>query len=221
METRFFGDQNADTVLIQPIDIRGLDSVPRELKLIENDTGKDLLIAAVIVDDWNHDMSPWKAPAVFGEEGFGDGAARTLEYILSDVIPHIITPEKRNSEESNSITRKLYLGGYSLAGLFSLWAAYNTDSFDAVAAVSPSVWFPGFLDYVRAGHIQMGKVYLSIGDKEEKVRNNVVSRVGDNLREIHRLLTSLGVDTTLEYNPGNHFRDPEARVSKGFSNIIL
>ena len=32
------------------------------------------------------------------------------------------------------------IGGYSLGGLFSLWAAAQTDSFRAVAAASPSVW---------------------------------------------------------------------------------
>lgn len=42
-----------------------------------------------------------------------------------------------------------YLGGYSLAGLFSLWAAYQTNLFAGIAAASPSVWFPGFLDYAK------------------------------------------------------------------------
>ena len=100
MEARFFGDQNADTVLIQPIDIRGLDSIPRELELVTNDTGKDILIAAVAVDNWNHDLSPWKAAAVFGDEDFGDGAAKTLEYITTEVLPQISATNMRGANGS-------------------------------------------------------------------------------------------------------------------------
>ena len=32
-----------------------------------------------------------------------------------------------------------HIGGYSLAGLFALWAAYRTDAFSGTAAASPSV----------------------------------------------------------------------------------
>lgn len=31
-------------------------------------------LIAVKIDRWNHDLSPWAAPAVFGKENFGDGA---------------------------------------------------------------------------------------------------------------------------------------------------
>lgn len=219
MRIQYYGNPNSDTVIIQPADIRD-DSPESELALITENTGKDILIAAVFVDDWNNDLSPWEAPAVFGNENFGCGAVGTLDYIINDVIPEIMSPSKKDSDERKAATKKLYLGGYSLAGLFSLWAAYNTDKFDGIAAVSPSVWFPGFMEYVEGNKILTPKVYLSIGDKEEKVRSSVISKVGDNLREIHRLLTSLNVETVLEYNPGNHFRDPDIRVSKGFSYLI-
>lgn len=220
MRTQFFGNPDSDTVLIQPVDSRE-DSIERQLTLIKENTGKDILMAAVFVDDWGKGLSPWEAPAVFGDENFGSGAKETLDYIVNAVIPEIMSPDKKDSGEEKAATKKLYLGGYSLAGLFSLWAAYNADCFDGIAAVSPSVWFPGFLEYVQNSSVLTPKVYLSIGDKEEKVRSAVISKVGDNLREIHRLLTSLNVKTVLEYNPGNHFRDPDIRVSKGFSYLIL
>ena len=40
--------------------------------------------AAVKVNDWNLDLSQWAAPAVFGEEDFGGGAAKTLEFLLGE-----------------------------------------------------------------------------------------------------------------------------------------
>ena len=73
-------------------------------------------------------------------------------------------------------------GGYSLAGLFSLWAAYQTDVFSGIAAASPSVWFPGFIEYMKEHEIKSETVYLSLGDREEKTRNSVMSQVGNCIR---------------------------------------
>ena len=81
-----------------------------------------------------------------------------------------------------------FIGGYSLAGLFALWAAYQTDVFKGVAAASPSMWFPGFADYMRENIIHAKFVYLSLGDKEEKTRNPVMAAVGDRIREAYGLL---------------------------------
>lgn len=58
-----------------------------------------------------------------------------------------------------------------MAGLFSLWAAYQTDTFAGVAAASPSIWFPDFLQYMKEHDIRTESVYLSLGDREEKTRN--------------------------------------------------
>ncbi|WP_382735999.1 hypothetical protein [Agathobaculum butyriciproducens] len=37
------------------------------------------------VERWNDDLSPWCAPAVFGHEDFGDGAAALLREIPAAV----------------------------------------------------------------------------------------------------------------------------------------
>ena len=68
-------------------------------------------------------------------------------------------------------SKTYYAGGYSMAGLFSLWAAYQTDAFASVAAASPSIWFPDFLQYMKEHGIRTESVYLSLGDREEKTRN--------------------------------------------------
>ncbi|MBO4423682.1 MAG: esterase, partial [Clostridia bacterium] len=113
-----------------------------------------------------------------------------------------------------------YIGGYSLAGLFALWAAYRTDVFKGVAAASPSMWFPGFADYIKKNEIKTGAVCLSLGDKEEKTRNPVMATVGDRIREAHALLSGRGVKCTLEWNEGNHFKDADIRTAKAFSWVM-
>ena len=158
-----------------------------------------------MVDDWNDDLSPWKAPAVFGRDGFGGGASKTLDGVL---------------ELCSDRNRRYYIGGYSLAGLFAMWAAYQTDIFCGVAAASPSVWFPDFAVYMKENRIRTGKVYLSLGDREEKVRNPVLAAVGDRIRKAHLLLKDNGVNCILEWNEGNHFRDSDIRTAKAFAWVI-
>ena len=104
-----------------------------------------------------------------------------------------------------------------MGGLFALWAACRTDAFSAVAAASPSVWFPGFTEYLFSGGIRTGRVYLSLGSKEEKTRNPVMATVGERIREIHVWLQSQAIPCCLEWNEGNHFRDLEERMAKGFA----
>ncbi|WP_462393147.1 alpha/beta hydrolase [Mitsuokella multacida] len=108
------------------------------------------------------------------------------------------------------------LGGYSLAALFSLWSAYESQSFAAIAAASPSVWFPGWLDYAKAHEPKAGIIYLSLGDREDKGRNPVMRTVSTCIKEQHALLQEAGIKTTLAWNPGNHFQHPEQRCAKGF-----
>ena len=134
MKTYVFGDPKAKVCLIQPVDDHDLAGIEKEFDLIKSLTGMDLCMIALKVNDWNKDLSPWEAPAVFGIENFGNGASDTLSEILS------LCTDK---------DKKYYIGGYSLAGLFALWASAQTEIFEGVAAASPSVWFPDFLEYIK------------------------------------------------------------------------
>ena len=204
METYLFGTESAPNVLIQPVDSHDLESIENEVKTIRELTDADFRMIAVRVPDWNRDLSPWTAPAVFGKEGFGDGAAD----FLAGILP--LCPEGK----------ACYIGGYSLAGLFALWAAYRTDRFTGVAAASPSVWFPGFTEYMQANRIQSKAVYLSLGDREEKAKNPVMAAVGSRIREAEGILKAQGIPCNLEWNPGNHFRDADVRTAKAFAWVL-
>ena len=160
---------------------------------------------ALKVGNWNNDLSPWQAKAVFGKEDFGGCADATLKEVL---------------DLCTDRSKTYYIGGYSLSALFALWAAYQTDIFEGVAAASPSIWFPGFVDYMEKNNLKASKVYLSLGDKEEKARNPVMAKVGDDIRRAHAILQNKQIVTTLEWNSGNHFRDPDIRTAKAFSWVI-
>ena len=73
----------------------------------------------VCVDLWEENFSPWCAPRVFAKgPNFGDGAQKTLDTLINQVIPWT---------ESDLTEPPAYrvLVGYSLAGLFSLWAGVS------------------------------------------------------------------------------------------------
>ena len=200
-----FGDPGSERVLIQMVEQREIGDLDKEEAALRKQYGVDFCLTALQVNDWNKDLSPWEAPAVFGDEAFSGGAADTLEAVLGLCTD----PDKT-----------YYIGGYSLAGLFALWAAYQTDLFRGVAAASPSMWFPGFLDYMKENEIKSSAVYLSLGDREEKTNNKVMSTVGDRIREAHDLLIERDINCTLEWNKGNHFKEPDVRTAKAFSWVM-
>ncbi len=205
MQSRKYGNPNASIVLIQMVDDHDLAGIETEITEIRRLAEIDFCLHAFKVRNWNADLSPWAAPAVFGREGFGDGAADTL----AEVLKHIADRSKT-----------YYIGGYSLAGLFALWAAYQTDMFKGVAAASPSVWFPGFVEYMRENAMRAGSVCLSLGDREERTRNHVMATVGSRIREARDILQQQGINTILEWNQGNHFRDADIRTAKAFAWVM-
>lgn len=205
MEIFEYNNKTSSIVLVQPVDNHDLEGMENEIRTIRELAGTDFRLIAVKVDSWNRDLSPWPAPAVFGNESFGDGAATFLEEILK-FCPN---------------DGKTYLlGGYSLAGMFALWAAYQTDRFAGIAAASPSVWFPGFIDHMRKNVMNCSAAYLSLGDKEEKTRNPVMATVGSCIREGHDILKAQNIDCILEWNSGNHFRDADIRTAKAFAWLM-
>lgn len=200
-----YGDPEADILLIQMVDDHDLEVIEREVSYIrEMCKGQRFCLKAVKVDSWNNDLSPWPAPAVFGKEDFGDGAGETLNFLI-----------KEAAED-----KRTFIGGYSLAGLFALWAGYQTDAFTGIAAASPSIWFPHFTEYMRDHQIHADAVYLSLGDREEKTRNPVMAKVADAIREAHSILKAAGADCFLEWNSGNHFKSPDLRTAKAFAWLL-
>lgn len=183
----------------------GIKSLKRELTQIRELTQTTFSLTAIAVDDWNRDLSPWSAPPVFGKEPFGDGAKETLDYIL---------------EACSDQSRSYILGGYSLAGLFCLWAACETDRFSGIAAASPSVWFPNFTDHLRENKLQTDAVYLSLGDAEAKAKNPTLANVSDCIEVTYTIIKDQKIPCILEWNPGNHFKDPDLRCAKAFAWIL-
>ena len=205
-------NEDTEYILIQPVDENDISVLDNEVKHIEENTDRNFSLVAFKIEDWNSELTPWEMPLLRGKGNFGDGAAGTLEFIKNDLI--LAVSEYINIENKEI---KYILGGYSLAGLFSLWSGYQTDIFEGIAAVSPSVWYKGWIEYVAAGKPLSEKIYLSLGDTEEKTKHQILSKIGDNIRKQYEILEkSENVKTVLEWNEGNHFKNPDIRTAKGF-----
>lgn len=111
------------------------------------------------------------------------------------------------------------LGGYSLAGLFALWAGYQ-HPFDGIVAASPSIWYPKWLAYAALHTPLSAAFYLSLGDREDRSRTPIMTTVSQCIRRQHNLLIASSTPSTLEWNEGNHFQDNGLRTAKGFAWVI-
>jgi len=96
---------------------------------------------------------------------------------------------------------------------------YRTDVFDAAVSASGSLWFPGFTEMMEKEEpLSTPKaVYLSLGDRESKTRNPVMSSVKERTEKALDILSGHGIDSVLEMNPGNHFTEPALRTAKGIA----
>ncbi len=212
---RIFRKQDPAFLLIQPIDAREGEKTAREADLIAEMTGRHFLLAAFETEDWNRDLSPWPAPPAFGKEPFGGEAERTLSYVREELLPEL--RDRYGLPE----TVPAVIGGYSLAGLFALWSVWRCRDFAAAAAASPSVWFPGWTGFAEASAPCARAVYLSLGDREERTKNRVMAAVGDCIRRTEKTLRERhGTPCVLEWNEGNHFREPDRRTARAFARCM-
>ena len=196
-----YGNDDAKAILVQTVDEYDLKNIENEISYIKNNTNKDFCLYAFKVDNWNDDLSPWYADAIFGNNEFKGNGKKTLDEIIAYL-----------KDES----KDYYIGGYSLAALFSLWAAFNTNLFKGVAAASPSVWLNDFDNFVYKNNIKTKNVYLSLGDKEDKAKNQVMKTVKEKIIKINDILLNKEINTILEFNEGNHFKDADIRTAKAF-----
>ena len=201
------------------------------------------LLAAFTTADWNLELSPWKTDIPEIGQSFGGCADRTLKWILEDAFSYIRCRMHAacDREDAGPAGFPAYTVGYSLAGLFSLWAELETRErklFAGAAGCSATMWFPGWLEHVQKAvrkeaaaswQDHSGKdvpagpdIYLSLGGKEHLTSNRFIASIGDAVRSYDRLVDSDPAVRrhVLEMNKGGHFSDPEKRVAKGIAWLL-
>ena len=176
----------------------------------------DFTLVTVSGLNWEAELSPWAAGDLFKHsEMFTGGADEYLKALTERIMPQA---------EAHVLGQVLWRGlaGYSLAGLFTVYALYKTDSFSRAASMSGSLWYPQFKDFALANKMAAlpQHLYFSLGDRECKARNAYLKTVQDCTEAIFAHCRSLGIDVFYELNPGGHYRDIISRSAAGINWIL-
>ena len=175
----------------------------------------DFTLVTVSGLNWEAELSPWAAGNLFKySEMFTGGADTYLQFLTQQVLPQA-------EAGLNGILWR-GLAGYSLAGLFTVYALYKTDLFSRAASMSCSLWYPGFKDFALQSAIckTPQHLYLSLGDKEARARNQYLKTVQQYTEELAAHYRSLGINTCYELNPGGHYHDIIKRSTAGIKWLL-
>lgn len=172
-------------------------------------------VVRVPVRVWNDSLTPWPAPGVRPDDPpFGGEAAATLAELEDEVAPALevrydLTPARRA------------ICGYSLGGLFSLYVFVRDARFAACACLSGSVWYEGWLDYLRAQPLEgAGRyAYFSLGKKESKAGPRIMRTVQDRMEACADFCRERGCAVDLVLGPGNHMQHHSERLAAGLATL--
>ena len=189
-------------------------------ELVSRRSGADFVLVAIYLSEaqWGDKLSPWAAKSPFkGARDFAGGGAAHLEKFTDELIPRI---ERHVFGARKPAWRAC--AGYSLAGLFSAYAAFASDKFQKIACVSASFWFDGFDAFVAAHSPQRGlaHVYASLGEAEMNPENPRGALCGKTARNFIAKCRSAGASAVFEQNPGGHMQDEIARISKALLKLV-
>lgn len=178
-----------------------------------------MALVAVAPKSWDNDLTPWPAPPVFrGGRAYEGAAAAQLALLGREIMPWTEALLAQHGMAPSFSA----LAGYSLAGLFTAWAATQCSLFERIASVSGSLWYPDFVKYVAANrpNLCVRCAYFSLGDAEPRTRNRAMRSVLEDTRQVAERFEQAGVATRFELNPGNHFVDEDLRTARGIRWLL-
>lgn len=204
-----YGKEGAHTIIYI------LEPIPVTCKVSSLAEEYPVVLCALSGMNWNRDLSPWTAKKVFkGEDDFGGKGDAFIETLVNDVFP-------KAESMAPSVSRRM-MAGISMSGLFSLYMATKYEKLEGIASISGSLWFPRLRDYMK-DNLPLNKdmrIYLSLGNKEKKVRNPLMAKVEEETFAIRDLLASSRRHVIYQENEGNHFVHGEERLKEALLYLI-
>ena len=107
--------------------------------------------------DGGRDFTPWPAPGIREGEAFTGEAGDYLGFLTERALPLL----ERDFRATAQPQRRGILG-YSLGGLFALWAQRQGEVFRLAGSLSGSLWYPGWLGYMEQHPPPAGGVRLPV-----------------------------------------------------------
>lgn len=175
-------------------------------------------ISIVVIEDvnWNDDLTPWPAAGVFKKaKPFGGKAA-----VFLDKLTHEIIPETERDLGIEDAERTLL--GVSLSGLFAVWAAFNTDAFANIISLSGSLWYDGFVEWMKeqTPSPQLKKICMLLGEKEKNAKEKRMATVEERTLDAANILRAKSQATvTCELVEGTHFSPILPRMERAMMTL--
>lgn len=212
MEVRYVREGSKDNIFVY-ITGKGMEDISGDICKKICDAGyENYSVCVVIVEDWDGMLTPW-SDKVDNRVFLGNGRKFLSE--LEKEVGFI--------KEKYERAPKVYLVGYSLAGLFSMWALFESDIFDGCVSASGSLWYSGWLEYAKIHKLKnKADIYISLGKKEPNTKNQTMKQVGINTEGTYEIIKNdiNAKRTFFEWNEGGHFLDAAGRIAKGMEWIL-
>ena len=170
-------------------------------------------ISIVVIEDvnWNDDLTPWPAAGVFKKaKPFGGKAASFLDRLTHEIIPE--TEMDLGVEDAEKT-----LLGVSLSGLFAVWSAFNTDTFANIISISGSLWYDGFVEWMKeqTPSPQLKKVCMLLGEKEKNSKEKRMATVEERTLAATDILKAKSqAAISFELVEGTHFSPIMPRLER-------
>lgn len=175
-------------------------------------------ISIVVIEDvnWNDDLTPWPAVGVFKKaKPFGGKAAAFLNKLTHEIIPE--TERDLGIEDAERT-----LLGVSLSGLFAVWSAFNTDVFTNIISISGSLWYDGFVEWMKeqTPSPQLKKICMLLGEKEKNAKEKRMATVEERTLDAANILRAKSQATvTCELVEGTHFSPILPRMERAMMTL--
>ena len=183
-----------------------IDSPEHPLPVADASEGLRSRVTSVPIANWGDALTPWSAPALRpGERDFGGRADATLAS-LAELLDRTPGPHA--------------ICGYSLGGLFALYAFVREPRFSACACLSGSVWYEGWVEWLRANASDcVGRyAFFSVGKKEKRA-GLPFRHVEEDLASCADILREHGCRVDVTLGPGNHMQHLAERIATGLSAL--
>lgn len=152
----------------------------------------EVILVGIEPHNRNDDYTPWPLPALTASfSSFGGHGRAYLHTIIKQLKPHVDSNYRTLSDRANT-----GIMGCSLGGLISLYAATEfSHVFGKVGALSASMWYEGFLDYMTGqswSDRSELKLYMYVGSLEGIYKQNIQAHMLDYTRAAVRAILAKG-----------------------------
>jgi predicted alpha/beta superfamily hydrolase len=180
----------------------------------EGQTGR--IVVSVSSPDRMDAYTPWSSPSIHPESPpFGGHGCEYLHFLTEDLHPFLASRYRMRTDRLHTA-----ITGFSLGGLLALYTLYAVPAFGQVAAISPSCWYPGWINFIQENELVVpnARVLLVAGRAEGNNRPYPLSNFTQYLKDTHTILGSrlAHPPAAISWDDGTHPQYQKERQEKAF-----